>query len=225
MGTIKYPFKNIDPPFKEILNFMYSYENNVTIHIMRGTSVSQYYLKVPLLAFNSKHFLVTTYGDPADKKPRIYSRDNPYQWPDSSLFSLAEESYDFATREARGDISNGEATTTYLRFDVVRANVTLDSIEIQCISFGPHWQNILFMSFNNPFGKVVIKNAYLDLDGAFFESYSPVAFEIWDSHINVTNMEYGVWMDILYDCSADDAEKNYPAHLYLINNLFTEENE
>ena len=105
LGTFEHPFKNFDPPAKEILNFMYEKATNVTVYIKRGTTLSHYYGLMPIVSLKLTLFLLIPYGPESLPNPYVYVRDNPYQWPDSSLFSLAEDYYDFATRVASGDMA------------------------------------------------------------------------------------------------------------------------
>jgi hypothetical protein len=63
LGTVEYPFKNIDPPAKEIFNFMYETETDVTVYVKRGTSMKLYYGIQPIILLNIKNYTMTTYGD------------------------------------------------------------------------------------------------------------------------------------------------------------------
>ena len=49
------------------------------------------------------------YGDPTLPIPTIYITDVPYQWPDSTWFSLAESSYNKTYRVTRGDMASSES--------------------------------------------------------------------------------------------------------------------
>ena len=85
----------MDSPAKEILNFMYLKATNVTVFVARNTTLSHYYGLMPMVLMNINMYTMLTYGDSSLKKPYVYIRDNPYQWPDNTLFSVAEIFYDF----------------------------------------------------------------------------------------------------------------------------------
>lgn len=129
MGTYEHPFKNIDSPIKEIFNFMYSTETNFTVYHKRGTYLKHYYGIMPIILVNLKMYKLTTYGDPLLPNPRVYITDHTYLWPDSSLFSIAETYYDFATRVARGDMSDSEATKFFLKFNIFRSNLIIQGLD------------------------------------------------------------------------------------------------
>ena len=62
------------------------------------------------------------YGDPSLPKPYVYITDIPYQWPDSTLFSIAETYYNLSYRISKGDISSSEASQFFLKFNIFRAS-------------------------------------------------------------------------------------------------------
>jgi hypothetical protein len=115
LGTYEHPYKNIDPPAKEILNFMYLKATNVTVYVARGTTLSHYYGLMPIVLLNIRLYTMIDYGSSSLAKPYVYIRDNPYQWPDNTLFSNAESYYNFSGRVARGEMSSSEASTYFLR--------------------------------------------------------------------------------------------------------------
>lgn len=129
LGTFEYPFKNMDSPVKEIFNFMYENTTMYTVYHFRGTSMYQYYGIMPIIILGVQMYNLSTYGDFNLHKPKIYVTNIPYQWPDSSLFSLAEIYYDSATRLARGDWSIEEATTFFLKFNVFRSSMVVSSLD------------------------------------------------------------------------------------------------
>ena len=86
--------------------------------------------------------------------------------------------------------------------------------------FGDAWSNPLMFSFDNYNKTIIMDDCYLDLDGCLFEAYTPVGFHLKNSHINLTNYEYGIWNDFRYDCVALGQEDAI-AFLIVENNLFT----
>jgi hypothetical protein len=99
----------MDPPAKEIFNFMYETETDVTVYHKRGTSMKLYYGIQPIILLNLKNYTLTTYGNSSEAKPYVYITDHEYQWPDSTLFSLAEIYYNTTLRVERGDMYEAEA--------------------------------------------------------------------------------------------------------------------
>lgn len=187
LGTFEYPFKNIDPPAKEIFNFMYEAETDFTVYHKRGTTMKTYYGLMPLIILNIKNYTLTAYGDAAQAKPYVYITDHPYQWSDSSLFMLIEEYYDFDVRLTRGDWDSSEASTLFLKFNVFRSSLTIDQIDFQSIMFGDAYSNPLVFSFDALNQTVIYNDCYIDVDGAFHEAYNPISVELRNSHINLTN--------------------------------------
>jgi hypothetical protein len=86
--------------------------------------------------------------------------------------------------------------------------------------FGDAWSNPLFFSFDAPNKTLTIEDAYLDLDGALTEGYLPISINLLNSHINLTNYQYGIWNDYRWDCYANNAT-NLNGHLIISGVLFT----
>lgn len=59
LGTIQYPYKEINSAIFEILNFHTTHQNVVTIHIMEGTTV---YLNSPTYIINIKNLIFKSYS-------------------------------------------------------------------------------------------------------------------------------------------------------------------
>jgi hypothetical protein len=78
LGTLEFPFKNFDPPSKEILNFMYSSLTNITTFIKTGTSMYFHEQSMPHYSLNLKMFKIISYGDIHLPNPIIYLTDIPY---------------------------------------------------------------------------------------------------------------------------------------------------
>lgn len=89
LGTFEYPFKNIATPSVEILNFMYEKTTNYTTYVKRGTSLKMYYGLMPIVIVNIDTYNLTTY-DSSPNNPRVYITGHEYLWPESTLFSIAE---------------------------------------------------------------------------------------------------------------------------------------
>ena len=195
----------MDPPSKEIFNFMYEKATDYTVFIKRGTSLKHYYGLAPIIILNIKLCTIRDYGESAMAKPYIYVTDHEYQWSDSSLFAMVQLSYDFATRVARGDMDVSESTKFFLKLNVFRGSLTLLNIDWQSIMFGDAWSNPLLFSFDAQNETVIFDNNYLDLDGALMETYFPISTLITNSHINLTNYEYGLWNDYRWNCTANNA--------------------
>lgn len=53
--------------------------------------------------------------------------------------------------------------------------------------YGDTWNNPLIKTFDAYNESITIDGSYLDLDGAILEGYTPIAFSLLNSHINVTN--------------------------------------
>lgn len=204
LGTIEYPFKNMDSPAKEIFNFMYEKDTIFTVYHMRGTSMKHYYGIMPIIIVNVKNYLLTTYGNSSLPKPYVYITGHDYLWPDSTLFSLAETYYDFSTRVSRGDMDVSESTKFFLKFNVFRSSMHIQSLDFQSIMFGDAWSNPLIFSFDAPNQTVIVEDCYLDLDGAFYEAYFPISVRVTNCHFNLTNYQYGVWNDFRWDCYANN---------------------
>lgn len=153
-------------------------------------------------------------------KPYVYITGHEYLWPDSTLFSLAEIYYDFTTRVNRGDMSSAEANKFFLKFSIFRANLLIENIDFQSIMFGDAWSNPLVFIFDGYKKLIKLDGCYLDLDGCLAEAYSVIAFQMTNCHVNLTNYEYGLWLDYTYDCYAY-GEDDSPAYLIVENTLFT----
>ena len=72
LGTLEYPFKNMDSPAKEIFNFMYEKDTVFTVYHRRGTSMKHYYGLMPIIILNVKMYNLLTYGNQSLAKPRVY---------------------------------------------------------------------------------------------------------------------------------------------------------
>ena len=105
LGTYEHPFKNIASASLEIFNFMYDMGTNYTIYHKRGTTNKIYYGLMPIILLNLRMHTIMPYGNPLLAKPYVYITDHTYLWPDSSIFSLAENYYDLNTRVTRGDMA------------------------------------------------------------------------------------------------------------------------
>lgn len=185
LGTLEYPFKNMDSPAKEIFNFMYETDTVYTVYHMRGTSFKNYYGIMPIIVLNVKMYNLFTYGTGA--QPYVYITGHDYLWPDSTLFSVAETYYDFNTRVTRGDMDVSESTKFFLKFNVFRSSMHIKGLDFQSIMFGDAWSNPLIFSFDAPNQTVILEDTYLDLDGALYEAYYPISVKIKNAHFNVTN--------------------------------------
>ena len=62
----------MDPPVKEILNFMYDTDTDFTVFLKRGTSMKMYYGIMPIVIVNIKMYNLTCYGNASLPKPRVY---------------------------------------------------------------------------------------------------------------------------------------------------------
>ena len=129
MGTVEYPYKNLEPPSKEILNFMYEIDTNYTVYIKRGTVYKLYYGLMPIVIVNIGWYNMTTYGDSSLPNPYVYIVGHEYLWPDSTMYLLAETYYDFATRVARKDMDESEATKFFLKFNIFRGSQAILNID------------------------------------------------------------------------------------------------
>ena len=187
LGTLEYPFKNMDSPAKEIFNFMYERETNFTVYHKRGTSMKHYYGIMPITVVNVKMYTLLSYGDQNLPNPRIYVTGHDYLWPDSTLFSTAEIFYNFDVRIQRKDMDMSESTKFFLKFSLFRSSMTMRNLDFQSIMFGDAWSNPLIFSFDAPNATVLVEDCYFDLDGAFYEAYFPISLIVRRSHFNVTN--------------------------------------
>ena len=88
-----------------------------------------YYGIAPIVLLKVKLYTVLPYGDPSLKKPFVYVRDNPYQLFESTMFSLYQNSYDFAGRVALGDMDQSEASNYFLKFGLIRSSLNITSVE------------------------------------------------------------------------------------------------
>ena len=66
--------------------------------------------------------------------------------------------------------------------------------------YGDAWSNPLIYTLSAYNESATICDSYLDLDGALMEAYSPVSFHLKNSVINITNYQYGIWLDFRWDC-------------------------
>ena len=87
--------------------------------------------------------------------------------------------------------------------------------------FGDAWSNPLIYSFDNYNSTAIINGSYLDLDGAFFECYSPIGVHVYNAHFNLTNYQYGIWNDFRWDCYLYNAE-DIIGFLVVENTRFTD---
>eukprot|EP00347_Sterkiella_histriomuscorum_P014519 403360570 len=205
-GTFEYPFKNLDPPVKEVFNFMYEKQTNYTVYHKRGTSMKMYYAIMPLTILNIQTYTLTDYGNQSLSKPMIYITNHEYLWPDSTQITIAETYYDYQTRLSRGEMETSEATKYFLKFSLFRGSLSLINIDIQSIMFGDEWINVLIFPYDGVNKTIIINNCYLDLDGAIMEVYTPLDTIMSYSHINVTNFENGFWNDFRWDCYQEGFE-------------------
>ena len=129
LGTLEFPFKNFDSPAKEIFNFMYSSDTVMTTYVMRGTSMFIYYGLMPIIFLSINQANIMPYGPSNLAKPYVYVTDVPYQWPDSTLFSIAEINNNVNLRVSRGDMQQSEASTYFLKFNIFRASLYVKSID------------------------------------------------------------------------------------------------
>ena len=220
LGTFEYPFKNMDPPAKEIFNFMFDKDTQFTVYHKRGITLKLYYGVMPIVMVNVKRYTLKTYGNFSLPNPYVYITGHEYLWADSTLYSVAETYYDFNRRVARGDMDVSEATKFFLKFNVFRSSLQIIDIDFQSIMFGDAWSNPLIFSFDAKYQNILIDNAYLDLDGSLYECYFPISLRITRSHVNVTNYQYGIWSDFRWDCYANNAT-DVGGSLVFENSLFT----
>lgn len=97
-------------------------------------------------------------------------------------------------------MSESEASRFFLKIGIYRSNMIILNIDFQSIMFGDAWSNPLIFTFDAYKNWVEVDGCYLDLDGAFFESYVPVGLNVYNSHFNLTNYQYGVWNDFRWNC-------------------------
>ena len=84
---------------------------------------------MPIIIVNVKMYTLKAYGIPTLPKPYVYITGHEYLWPDSTLFSLAENYYNFDSRVSRGDMDISEATKFFLKFNVFRSSLTIIDID------------------------------------------------------------------------------------------------
>jgi hypothetical protein len=101
-------------------------------------------------------------------------------------------------------MASQEASTFFLKFNVFRGNMNIIGVDFQSIMFGTAWSNPLIFTFDAYNNTVYIEDCLLDVDGAFTEGYSPVSIAVNNSVVNVTNYQYGMWMDYRVDCYANN---------------------
>jgi len=90
--------------------------------------------------------------------------------------------------------------------------------------FGDAWSNPLIYTFDAYKNWVEVDGCYLDLDGAFFESYVPIGLNVYNSHFNLTNYQYGVWNDFRWNCYERNATDT-TGFMVIENTLFTGKHE
>lgn len=217
LGTSDFPFKDFAAPAKEIFNFMYENTTNATMYVSRGTSMFLYYGIMPMILLNLQNFTMVGYGNETLARPRIFVTDIPYQWPDSSLFYLEEDWYQLSLRVQRGDMSTSEASSQFQKYYVFRSSLSLFHIDFQSIMFSDAWSNPLVFTFSNLNKTIHFNDCYFDLDGALEEGYHPISSILENSVINITDFQYGIWLDFRWDCVANNAE--YAQAFYTLRNV------
>ena len=78
LGTYEHPFKLLESASKEVFNWVYEPQSNVTILIKRGTSFKGYYLLQMVYILNLNMFNISTYGNPSLPNPRLFHVDWSY---------------------------------------------------------------------------------------------------------------------------------------------------
>ena len=53
LGTISFPFKAMDDPFREIFKYAVALDTNFTIRLMHGSNLTIFTLAMPLVALNT----------------------------------------------------------------------------------------------------------------------------------------------------------------------------
>lgn len=91
-----------------------------------------------------------------------------------------------------------------MKIFLVRASLNITNIDFQAIMFGDAWSNPLVYTLSAFNESATIDGSYLDLDGALFEAYVPIAFRLTNSSINITNYQYGIWNDFRWDCYSNN---------------------
>ena len=103
-------------------------------------------------------------------------------------------------------MSTSEASNYFLKFYVFRASLSLFHINFHSVMLGDVWSNPLVYTFSNLNKTIHFDQCYFDLDGVLEEGYHPVSSILTNSVINVTDFQYGIWLDFRWDCVANNAE-------------------
>lgn len=92
LGTIEYPFKNVNPPAKEVFNYIHD-KIDYNINLKRGGTTKMYYGLAPVICLNLGSCAFHDYGDPELPKPYMYLTDHAYIWWPGSVFTMEEKDY------------------------------------------------------------------------------------------------------------------------------------
>ncbi len=95
LGTLEHPFKTMEAPHKELLNFVYDPEFEIDVLYKRRMQYKHYYGIMPVNILGLKMVTMKPYGDEEAANPHFIIVDHEYQWPQSTIFSLDEVYYDF----------------------------------------------------------------------------------------------------------------------------------
>lgn len=100
-------------------------------------------------------------------------------------------------------MDTSESTKFFLKFNVFRSSLAIINLDFQSIMFGDAWSNPLIFTYDAQNCTVYVEGCYLDLDGAYIEGYYPISSWSKGNHFNLTNYQYGFWLDFRWDCYAN----------------------
>ena len=149
-GTKEYPFKQMDSAPNEITMFMFN-RVDFTQYYSRGKKYWMYYGVRPIVTVNVGWYIQMPNPDEDSSlpNPKIMIDEHAYVWPPSTQFSIAQEKLDLSVRVTREDMVANESNKTFLKYNLFRSSMKVDSIEYQSIHYGDAWSNPLFFSFDN----------------------------------------------------------------------------
>eukprot|EP00347_Sterkiella_histriomuscorum_P021687 403333112 len=176
LGTQKYPFKNLDDAFREIVNFfnLESATPNITIYFYQNTTTNLFYLKMPIVAINT-NLTFLPYTDSAQQQnqtliyPRILVIEQPYQRIGSSFNPTLYQNgsiidFDLKTRVNQNLIDASELTRIKYKFHFYNSGVYMKNIRLED-GVLPTYYTIsgLISGYLSPFKWIVIDECYIYL--------------------------------------------------------------
>ncbi|CDW80901.1 UNKNOWN [Stylonychia lemnae] len=227
LGTQKYPFKQIDDPFREIFNNAYQQEYNITINVKTNSPLYIFASNMPLVMLN-QNFTITTYqgNNPMDweeimEKTKI---DNDGQMP-ANFFIQIEESipipYNYEKMNSLGLMSDNEVVNVKDMFYVLNSTLLLSNLAFgDAITLSNDGFEKALIYNPNSQKWVNVTNCYFGIKERFMFTLTGFNFHVRDSYFDQTYLVTTYLTSYSLNCS--NIEETYEQSLIQIfeNNTF-----